>query len=558
MSGWKKGLALLLVLLIAVSIGGGVVWISQHYEMVNFQLYPKDAEILDLRDEKITVSQYRKLQSELPDTQILWSIPFQGNVYPQDTRELKITELSEADMQMIGAFQELRTLDARGCTRYDLLLQLQETYPELEIHYTVSIGGKAYPQNTAIIAVDGITPEEAERISYLPKLEAVRLDSGKNPEGLNKLVEMCEIRQIPVQLALGMRCYDPDVTCLTVTGMTSEAMPLLYLLPQLQQLTLVEPEADAGSLLAYAITHPEVDIRWEKTILGTLCTTEMEELDLAAGISAQGALVYEQGAKAAVQGTRDEIPYLIAFNSKYPLPDFTASTASMLAELEEGLNYFPNIKTVFVGGCQLDNEAMADFRDFHREDYKVVWSVQLGDKMIARTDTPYFMPTKYHVYYFLDKDAGNLKYCEDMICIDLGHMAVSDISWVSYMPELQYLVLAHSQVKYIEPIRNCKKLKFLELDWSPIRDYSPLVDCTALEDLNLGETFADITPVGQMTWLKNLWMVGCSRGAVYKMTQALPDTKMVISGDATVAGGWRNLPNYFAMRDCMGMYYMKW
>lgn len=558
MRGWKKGLAALLVLLILVSVAGGMLWYRRHYQMVDFRFYPRDAEILDLRGEKVSLSHYEKLQSEMPDTEILWSVPFQGNTYSQDTRELKITELTEKDVKALEGFPQLKTLDARGCTEYGLLQKVQSTYPELEVLYILTISGREYAPDAQILVVDGITAEEISLLAYLPQLSLVRLDTGRDPEQLNALVEVCSQRQIPVQITLGTRCYDTDVTSLTATGIAPEEMALIYLLPQLRQITFSEPLTDAGSLMAYAITHPEVDVRWEKTILGVLCTTEMEELDLTSGISQAGALAYAQAQKAPVQGQRDLIPYQFAVNSRYPLPDLSASTESLIEQVEEGLTYFPNIKTVFLGGCQLDNEAMAAFRETHRQDYKVVWSVQLGDKMIVRTDTPYFMPTKFHVYYFLDRDAGNLKYCEDVVAIDLGHMAVSDISWVSYMPELQYLVLAHSQVQYIEPIRSCKKLKFLELDWSPIKDYAPLVDCTALEDLNLGETFADFTPIGQMTWLKNLWMVGCSRGAVYRMSEALPNTKMVISGTGTVAGGWRNLPNYFAMRDQMGMYYMTW
>ena len=137
-------------------------------------------------------------------------------------------------------------------------------------------------------------------------------------------------------------------------------------------------------------------------------------------------------------------------------------------------------------------------------------------------------------------------------------MSIHNIDFVEFMPDLEYLILAHSQLNYIDPIRHCKKLKFLELDWSPLKDLSPLVECTALEDLNLGNTFADFTPIQEMTWLKNLWMIDCSTSARYAMTQALPDTKVMVTGAATVANGWRDLDNYYAMRDLLGMHYMSW
>ena len=98
---------------------------------------------------------------------------------------------------------------------------------------------------------------------------------------------------------------------------------------------------------------------------------------------------------------------------------------------------------------------------------------------------------------------------------------------------------------------------FLELDNSCIRDISPLVDCTALEDLNLGNTFCSVEPILGMTWLKNVYMI--HRGSGGLVGQALKDTRVVTSTDpdaATVGYGWRRLPNYYAMRDCLHAPYM--
>ena len=88
-----------------------------------------------------------------------------------------------------------------------------------------------------------------------------------------------------------------------------------------------------------------------------------------------------------------------------------------------------------------------------------------------------------------------------------------------------------------------------------LQDFSPLVGCTSLEDLNIGLTYPSVEPLMQMTWLKNLWMV--DRGGAYQLSQALPDTKIVASADVTVGAGWRNLPNYYKMRDMLGMEYMR-
>ena len=220
------------------------------------------------------------------------------------------------------------------------------------------------------------------------------------------------------------------------------------------------------------------------------------------------------------------------------------------------MSYLPDAEQVFLGKCGLDNEELAALRERERENYKVVWTVQLGKKLTARTDATTFMPVREHVYYFLDDDAYNLRYCEEMLCVDVGHMGLTNIDFVSGMPHLQFLILAHNgQLQDISPISSCKELIFLELDWSAVKDFSPLVGCTSLEDLNIGLTYPSVDPLMQMTWLKNLWMV--ERGGGYQLSQALPDTKIVATANATVGAGWRNLPNYYKMRDMLGMEYMK-
>ena len=51
-------------------------------------------EVLDLRQMAVTAEEYEKLRAALPDCEILWRIPFQGQVWDMDTRELTITELT--------------------------------------------------------------------------------------------------------------------------------------------------------------------------------------------------------------------------------------------------------------------------------------------------------------------------------------------------------------------------------------------------------------------------------------------------------------------------------
>ena len=515
LSRTKKVLMVLIILLLFGAVLAGLVWHMTHYVMIDFQFYPKNAAVLDLRDQEISVRHYKRLSRRLPGTDIEWNVPLSEGTVEEHAETITITKLTDADLEALDYLKELKTVEAEGCTDYAQLLALQERRPELEVNYSVQLGQESYHCKASKIEIQDLTTEEVALLACLPELKTV-ICSGGEEAVIAEVQAYCAERGLEFGVNIGGKAILDSVTNVTASEVEEEDLVLLQYLSGMEQLYLTDPNASAESLLRLQENRPEVKIGWEKQICGQPCSTEDEEIDLS-------------GAK---------------------LTD--------VAQVEKGLEYFPNVRQVFLGKQTLENEELAAYRDRVREDYKVVWTVQLGDKLTARTDDTTFMPTRERVYYFNDEEAYNLRYCEDMVCIDIGHMSISDIEFVKFMPNLEYLILAHTQVQYIAPISSCKKLKFLELDWSPIKDLSPLVECTALEDLNLGNTYADFEPVGTMTWLNNLWMIGCSTGARYRMTQALPDTKVMITGSATVANGWRDLDNYYAMRDLLGMEYMSW
>ncbi len=513
--GAKKMLMVFLILLLFAAVGAGMLWHFDHYVMVDMTFYPKNAGELDLRDREISISHYEKLRRRLPDCRIRWHVPIGELRMPNDTEEIIVSSLQASDIRVLDYLEQLQTVRAEACTDYEILMALQKHRPELEVIYNVQIGEEAYGYQARRIDVKNFTEEEISRLDYLPNLETV-VCSGGDTQSMARLQEYCQKQGLEFAVSMNGKILPADTKSLEVTNISREELNLLTFLPELKQVHLEQPEASGEQLQALCIARPEMEITWEKTVLGQTCSSEDEEIDL----------------------------------SKAKLRD--------LEEVREAMAYFPKAQKVFLGECGLDNEELAAFREEMREDYKVVWTVQCGEKMKARTDDTTFMPTREHVYYFNDEEAYNLRYCEDMVCIDIGHMSISELDFLEFMPDLEYLVLAHTQVQYIEPIQHCKKLKFLELDWAPVKDYSPLVELTNLEDLNLGNTYADFEPIGKMTWLKNLWMIGCSRGPAYRMTQALPETKVMVSGSATVANGWRNLENYYEMRDLLGMEYMSW
>lgn len=519
------------------------IWYIMGHVFVDGRPYDRDAVQLDLRGKEISAEHYEKLRRKLPGCQIQWDIPFQDQYLPQDTTEITITTLTDGQVRQLDYLLALKTVYAQGCTDYRALANLKTRRPEVDVIYTVVLDGQAYSQDTRELELGGLPVEEVERLNYLPDLQTVKLLSSGGNGAMGAIMELCSERGIAFEVKLGEKTYTAETTSLSLKDATDEDLALVRGLPSLKELHIVDPKAKAENLIALQVAYPQIAISWEMDVFGITVSSEDTVVDLSGArienVAAleEAMLYFPKAEKLALYGCVD--PKL-----EGTIPQDVEGTR-------------PGGVTDMKRATVMDYEALAEYRDRVRDQYKVAWTVPCGKKLTVNTDDVSFMPTREHVYYFLDSESYNLRYCEDMICIDIGHMAVTKIDFVEFMPKLQYLILAHTEVRDVTPLANCKQLKFLELDHSTVRDFTPLLECTGLEDLNIGETFADIEPITQMTWLQNLWMVGRS-GAAFKVVQALPDTNVVYAGDATVASGWRNLSNYFAMRDILSMEYMTW
>lgn len=532
MRGKTALLAIVLVAAILLAAIGGIGWILYNNYFLDFHLYPKNAVSMDLRGEDISIRHYDALHRKLPGCRIVWDVPFQKGKLSSDTTELTVDTLSEQDVAVLAYFPKLERVHAEACTDYDSLMLLMRTYPDVKVSYRVTLGGTDVPGDADSIELRSISDQELALLPYLQELRSVVVCGDTQPQDFSELSRFCAEAGISYQVKIGKDLVKPDVQELTVEGIADADLQLLGNLPELKRLHLVNPEAAPERVAGLKKQYPKLEVSWEVHIGDMTFRDTDTEIDLSQTVVEDLAMVEKQ--MEYLPDAEKVIFGLCGIDN----PKWGASKTRNLAI------------------CEIENEDMAAYRDRVRDKYKVVWTVRLGPSIALRTDKDNFMPNHFGVGQLFNDYAYNLRYCEDMVCLDIGHMTLTNIDFVTYMPKLKYLILAWTEVQYIEPIRSCKNLIWLELDNSCIRDYSPLVDCTALQDLNIGRTYCDITPITQMTWLKNLYMIFCDGGKAWTASQALPDTHIVASGDATVGGGWRRLPNYYDMRDCLGMYYM--
>ena len=527
----RKGIGLtvacaVLALVLAIALAA-CYFTLKNYVVSGWQLFPRNQQMLDLRSRNISPETYDTLVWKMPGTQILWSVPFQGGRYDCTTKELTVNQLSLEDLDTLVYFPLLETVNARSCTDYGALRALYEQRPDLDVRYTVPVSGTDYSPDTQKVTLESLTREDMQNLEYLPRLSQVDGTGCREFTLLRELEQTHPQWQVSYLTAIAGTELSPSAREFTCSGASYQELSVgLAAMPELQKLTIHAPKANGEELERLRQEYPDVDIHWDIEVFGQVFPDNATELDIS--------------------------------NQRI----------ESIQQAKEIASKFPQLTKLIVDSTGISNDEMAVYRDEVRSQYKVVWTVHFTDKCKARTDETWFMPIQQGEYYFEERNVYNLRFCEDMVAIDIGHSTVKTIDFAAYMPHLKYLILAWTCVEDISPLANCKELVYLELDHCVIHDYTPLQQCTALEDLNINDNDwpVSIEPLLTMTWLKNLWVPTRKYADKVALTEALPNTRVVVTNPKTTfisktercpdGQGWRNLKNYYDMRDFLGMYYM--
>jgi len=508
----KKKIILLIVAAVLVAALAGALWLRSSHIFIEGKAYPAKAETLDLRGTGITVGEYEALTAALPDCDITWQIPFQGSLYAEQTQKIAFSSLTAEEVPVLDYFSDLTRIDASGCTDYPLLMQVKAAHPDAELVYDVTIDGQSWHHDATQLRITGLTDEDIALMQYLPSLETVDASACTDLDQLKKLQQTYPQLTVSYFVPVCGSSYDRFATELKLENADgAELMELLSHMPMLETVTINEPAGQAADLLALVEAYPEVAFTWTREVLGVSISSNDVEADLS--------------------GTDPE----------------------SLEYIEKEMAWFPAVEKLILCDLGYDHETMAAFREKMRPEYKVVWNIVICE-LEVRTDDIYYMPSKYNKVVTQD-EAYLLKYMEDLICIDVGHRALTSCEWAAYMPNLQYLVLADSQISDISPLAGLKKLVFLEIFITQVTDYSPLLGCTALEDLNISFTKGDPEPLKQMTWLKRLWWADAPV-TEEEMRPYLPGVEFFFWKNSSTGGTWRQGQRYYEMRDILGMHYM--
>ncbi len=225
------------------------------------------------------------------------------------------------------------------------------------------------------------------------------------------------------------------------------------------------------------------------------------------------------------------------------------------------ISRFPNVKRLVMCDCGLDNAGYAAIQDRH-PDIKIVFEIVL-EYWTIRTDVVAFstFKTTAEEFYMNNEDAYYLRYCNELVALDLGHNYVSDLSFLEYMPDLKVLILVDNvkekdgetlrHLTDLSELRYATKLRYLEIFANNVSDLSFLEYMPDLEDLNISyNSVSSIEHMKNLPKIKKLWMehTYISGAGVSTLRQLYPNARIVSSGEGSIDQGWRSGERYRAVR----------
>lgn len=516
----KKVLCVLLAIVIVLAGAAFGAYKYAEYKSSNAfiddAVYPLDSKELDLRGQEISFDHFNAAQAALPNCRILWDVPFQGGKYPSDSESLTVPSLTEDEIHvLVNYFPNLKTLDASECDQYDVLAMAEVSLPECQVVYQVSLGETSADPHAAELVLEADQYDFdtlMANLAYLTELKSLTLKMPTiSQDQINELKAAYEGVEIKCTVELLGAEYDQLTESLDLSAMTSDDVAgvaeKLAMLPNLTSIELMDADGKTNlsveDVKALKQAAPNAAIHYVFDFYGVSISTTDKEVKI------YGKKIGDDGAD----------------------------------NVRAALDLMENCKRFVLEYCSISNDVMAQLRDEYRDKTKVVWRVNFGGGSTL-TDVEVIRST----YDLVDDNCENLKYCEDVRFMDIGHNEFLDgVPFVAHMPKLEGIIVSGAPLKSLEPFENCKNLKFLEIAFCEyITDLTPLAGCESLQMLNISNTHAvDLTPLDNLP-LTHLCArtnpTGKSRVSQeeqQRFTEQHPDCWISFSGAQPYGVGWR-------------------
>lgn len=375
---------------------------------------------------------------------------------PNNTVEQLATIVTEENISDLENYPNLKQLDLSGSTCYAAISNYISKHPGVSVTYTVTLGTYVAPHDVTELTLEPGSYEAStlfDNLAYLPNLTSVHLPKTTlSGEEYAALIQRYSHIGLSHTVEFLGKEYASDITELNLSALqpnqVAEAARGLSMLPNLTYVELMP----AGG------TSP-------------LSKADVKVLMDAAPNSAFHYTFYFYGKSISTTDERIEYKNVHIGNEGE-------------ANIREALDILRGCKYFKLEKCGIDNEVMASIR----ADYpntKVVWRVYFGNSTYL-TD----VVALRSVYGVEDHNCEAMKYCTDVKYMDIGHNdTLTDISFISYMPDLEICIISGVVMTDLTPFANCKKLEWLEMaSCYEVTDLSPLASCESLRFLNISYT----------------------------------------------------------------------
>lgn len=435
---WKKFICLsctAAAVLLLSGCGGNQAWES----------LPPDTEI-------ITLPTAPRIEETVPST-----------ADPMELVEDLAVVLEAGEIYTLDHYPNLKSVDLSGSTCYDAILQYVAGHPNVDVTYTVDLGGTLVSNKT-----DGITLAAGsftyaallERLQYLPGLTQISLPGiDLTAEQVGALREAYPQVILDYTVELFGSTFGSDTTELDLSHMDSsrveEALRKLGLLTNLTSVSLSN-SLTMEDVAKLQDSNPGATFRYSFSLFGQTLSTTDETVEYK---------------NCSIGNAGEE-------------------------KLRQALAILDNCSRFVLDNCKIDNDVLSGIREDFRDGPKVVWRIYFGEnsRYNALTDAD----TVRAVYHVTDDTCSALRYCEDVKYMDIGHNEyLTDLSFVGYMPNIEVLIASGCAAAELPGFENCKKLTWLELAYcGKLTDISSLVGCESLTYLNLSYTkVSDFMPL---------------------------------------------------------------
>lgn len=583
-----------LVVLLVVS----ALWVNSHF-VVAGGLHPRDSQALDLREKNISMKQYEKLTTELPGCDIRWNVPIGSSAYDSHAQTLVISDVEPGVADGFVCFRQLKSLDITSAAlSAEDFHAIAAALPDTYIRWSIPIGGSRYDSAASEIAVTDFSAGEVELFGLFDKLETVDATACRCYDEILSLQALLPETKVLWNVELNGELLHQDTTAITVDGGEMDYTALseyLHRLPALEQVSVDNCTLTAQEQRTLLDTYPSIAFTWPVELLGKVYDSTITELsyadrtDLTAGdlqtiadsldffrslevldlsgcdFAAEEILpLYEMKPDLTIFWEFEL--YGHTFSTKATEMDLSGIAVEDTAPLEAAVARMPYLKKVIMCDCGLSDEVMDGLNQKY-EDIRFIWTVQIGPYSL-RTDAVgfigYLVDGRERQLY--DEDVVALKYCTDLVALDLGHKYITNLDFVQYMPNLKYLIISRSQVRSFAPLAGLQNLEHLEAWMVSASDVEYLQECPNLKDLHIA--FINTThnnpkvmeTLTSITGLERLWACGTVLSAehVRQLNTLMPECQVYIVDKETHVffGGWRYHERYYEMRDLLGMFYM--